>query len=350
VDIYWIWLSLIRYVGPILQKRLLLEFETPEKIYFASQCDLEKTPHLNKRAIHSVINSRDLSRAREILKRCEEKGIKLLPFTNDLYPSFAKAAQESPILLYYKGQLLKINDSIGVVGSRRCTAYGRKAAENIGTALALHDVPLISGFAKGIDSYAQASCIKQGGYTAIFLGGGPDVCYPPEQHSLYHKTLEKGGAFLSQYPPGTNPSPKQFLQRNALISAWSQELVVVEASENSGALWTADFSRKQGKPIYALPHSIYLNEGKGSNLLLARGAIPYLGIESLRSIHSTKSSPLLTPLQEEDPIIKLLSESPLTIPKLQYALNSTDEQLLDKLVTLELEGKIIIRGEMVSIR
>lgn len=132
--------------------------------------------------------------------------------------------------------------------------------------LAQHGIPLVSGFAKGIDSYTQTACINHGGYTALFLVGGVNICYPLEQQSLYFKTLESGGVFLSQFPPGTKPQPTQFIKRNAFISAWSTELVVVEASEKSGALWTADFAKKQGKQVYAVPHPITTSEGKGCNL------------------------------------------------------------------------------------
>ena len=120
--------------------------------------------------------------------------------------------------------------------------------------------------------------------------------------------MENGSVFLSQYPPGTQPHPTQFLQRNALISAWSTELVVVEAGEKSGALWTADFAKKQGKQIYAVPHPIHISEGKGSNLLLTQGAIPYLGINSLSSVHPSNAV-IRSPhtLEGQDPIIQILS-------------------------------------------
>ena len=350
MDIYWIWLSQIKYVGPVLQKRLLAAFDdSPKAIYFASQADLEKIPRISKRAVDSIMANRDLTGAANVLKQCNEKRIKLLFFSDDLYPPYTKNIKESPVVLYYKGHLRKITNAIGVVGSRRCTTYGRKVAEEIGTDLALHDIPLISGFAKGIDSYAQAACLKQSGYAAIFLAGGVDVCYPPEQQSLYHKTLENGSVFLSQYPPGTQPHPTQFLQRNALISAWSTELVVVEAGEKSGALWTADFARKQGKQIYSVPHPIHISEGKGSNLLLAKGAIPYLGINSLATIRTIKPIQITPPVMEQDPIVKLLSQSPTSISSIANSLNSSESIMMDRLFSLELEGKIIIRGDMVSL-
>ena len=350
MDIYWIWLSRIKYVGPVLQKRLLAAFDdSPKAIYFASQADLKKIPRISKRAVDSIIANRDLTGAANVLKQCNEKRIKLLFFPDDLYPPYTKNIKESPAVLYYKGHLRKITNAIGVVGSRRCTTYGRKMAEEIGTDLALHDIPLISGFAKGIDSYAQAACLKQGGYAAIFLAGGVDVCYPPEQQSLYHKTLENGSVFLSQYPPETHPHPAQFLQRNALISAWSTELVVVEAGEKSGALWTADFATKQGKQIYSVPHPIHISEGKGGNLLLAKRAVPYLGIDSLATIRTIKPIQITPPVMEQDPIVKLLSQSPTSISSIANSLNSSESIMMDRLFSLELEGKIIIRGDMVSL-
>jgi DNA processing protein len=349
MDMYWIWLSQIKYVGPVLQKQLLIAFDSPEAIYFASQSDLEKVPRINKRAIESILAKRDLTDAEHILDRCDKRGIHLLRFSDDLYPLYAKKMKESPVVLYYKGHLNKITSAIGVVGSRRCTPYGRQVAEEIGRELARYGIPLISGFAKGIDSYAQAACIHQGGYTAIFLAGGVDVCYPPEQRSLYEKTLKSGSVYLSQYPPRTQPHPAQFLQRNALISAWSTELVVVEANEKSGALWTADFASKQGKSIYAVPHPIHIQEGKGSNLLLTKGAIPYLGINSLATFQTNKLIEITPSAQEQDPILKLISQSPSSISSIAKTLNSSESIMMDKLFSLELEGKIIIRGGIVSL-
>ncbi|MCQ6276819.1 DNA-protecting protein DprA [Bacillus sp. V3B] len=349
MNVYWIWLTQITYIGPVLQKRLLIQFGSPEAVYFASQEDLEKVPRISKRAIESILVKRDLTYAEYILDQCDQSGVRLLRFFDELYPPYAKTMKESPVVLYYKGHLNKIKTAIGVVGSRRCTPYGRKVAEEIGRELALQEIPLISGFAKGIDSYTQAACINQDGYTAIFLASGVDVCYPPEQQSLYYKTLEKGSIFLSQYPPGTKPHPKHFLQRNALISAWSTEVVVVEANEKSGALWTANFARTQSKTIYAVPHPIHIHEGKGSNLLLTQGALPYLGKESLTALHGRKPTKTVISTQEDDSILHQLSQTPTSISSLVQILNSSESEILGKLLLLELEGKIIIRGNSVSL-
>lgn len=355
MDIYWVWLSQVKYIGPILQKRLLEEFGAPEAVYHASLEDLERIRGMSKRSVQSLLDNRDLmDNARAILQSCKKRGIQLLKYSDSLYPPSAKNYKESPILFYYKGNLQKFTQSVGVVGSRRCTTYGRRVADELGRELAVQGIPYISGFAKGIDSYGQAACINQGGYTVSFLAGGVDVCYPPEQGGLYRSALENGGVFLSQHPPGTKPYPKQFLQRNAFISAWSTELVIVEAGEKSGALWTVDFAVKQGKPVYVVPHPIYALEGKGCNILLTKGTIPYLGKESLSVLCTTNNADSNTSKweqnQEQDPIIQLLSsQTPVAISLLMQTLKMNESTIMDRLFTLELEGKIVIRGDMVSL-
>ena len=125
-----------------------------------------------------------------------------------MYPHYAKHLPESPILFYFKGHLKEIKHAIGVVGSRRCTAYGRKIAEEIGMELAQHGIPLVSGFAKGIDSYTQAACINHGGYTALFLAGGVDICYPLEQQSLYFKNTRKWRSISLSIPAWNKTASK----------------------------------------------------------------------------------------------------------------------------------------------
>ncbi|MBU8881135.1 DNA-processing protein DprA [Bacillus sp. FJAT-29790] len=347
MDIYWVWLSRIKFVGPVLQKQLLSHFPTPKAVYGAKEDELSEVHGMTKKAIQSIASSRCLKEAESIMKATQKSGVSLFVFDNELYPEFAKGCKESPILLYFRGELKPFQTSVGVVGARRCSSYGRKIAEWIGEELAELNIPVISGFAKGIDSYAQAACVRKGGYTIAFLGCGPDICYPPEQRLLYHKILENGGTFLSKYPPGTPPKPKHFLERNALISAWSTELVIVEAGEQSGALWTANFASQNNKPVYAVPNQIDTPEGAGTNLLLSRGIPPYLGIRSLQTAkNAMKNMPSATPCPDNN-ILQMLSRAPATILQLANGLNINETVLMDQLLDLELEKKIIIRGNIV---
>lgn len=345
MDIYWIWLSRIKYVGPVLQKKLVAHFQSPKAVFEAYEDEILQVSGMKKNVQQSIISSRCLKGAETILKQVEKSGVNLLFFHDERYPHFARKCKESPIVLYYRGELKPLETTVGVVGARRCSPYGKKIAEQIGEELAVLDIPVISGFAKGIDSYAQAACTQKGGYTLAFLGGGPDICYPPEQRLLYHKILENGGAFISQFPPGTLPNPKYFLIRNALISAWSTELVIVEAGEQSGALWTADFALKNNKPVYAAPNQLGIPEGIGTNRLLSSGIPPYLGIQSLQAAKNIKHfSGTINP---EKPIIQILSQSPATIQQLSERLNLNETDIMDQLLELELNKQIIIRGNVV---
>ncbi|AHM57216.1 protein Smf [Peptoclostridium acidaminophilum DSM 3953] len=134
--------------------------------------------------------------------------------------------------------------------------------------------------AKGIDGYAHTACIKSGGYTLAFMGGGADVCYPSEHRTLYERITESG-AVVSEYPPGTRPFHRNFARRNYLIGAWSKEVLVVQAGEKSGALITACFAMKSGKSVLSAPDRIYEGCSAGSNMLIQKGARIYLGREQL---------------------------------------------------------------------
>ncbi|WP_180968204.1 DNA-processing protein DprA [Cytobacillus massiliigabonensis] len=349
MEIYWIWLSRLKHVGPVWQKQLLAQFQTPKAVYESIEDELLQIPKLTKSARKSILSNRCLKDAENILETAESRRVNLLTLTSEYYPKFAQESKQSPILLYYKGELQPLHTTVGVVGARRCSPYGRKIAKQIGEELAAINTPVVSGFAKGIDSYAQAACSKKGGYTIAFFGCGPDICYPREHRILYQQILENGGVFLSQYPPGTLPSPKYFLARNALISAWSQELVIVEAGERSGALWTVDFAIKNNKPVYAVPNRIDSQEGAGTNRLLAQGIPPYLGIQSLQAYKENQehSNPSLAAIIPKSPILQLLSNSPATIHQLSRELNLDVTDIMDQLFELELDKQIIVRGNMV---
>lgn len=350
MDIYWIWLSSLPYVGPVLQKKLICHFGNPRTVFEANKIELSELPGMNIRGLDSILGNRNLEKSERIANELQRKMIGIIRFCDDLYPEHARLCKESPILLYFRGNVKPIEETVAIVGSRRCSNYGKRTAEEIGWILAANQVPLISGFAKGIDSYAQASCVHNNGYTIGFLAGGVDICYPKEQHALYERILENNGAFISQYPPGSPPQPKHFLERNALISAWSKEVIVVEAGEKSGALWTANFAKKQEKRVLAVPHPIDALDGKGCNLLLAQGATPYLGIKSLQSIKLSAGAalPQKKATKKQNEILAHLSPSPLSISQLTKRLKVDEVALLEQLLTLELEGHIIIRGNMAA--
>ncbi|MGG7619543.1 DNA-processing protein DprA [Bacillus coreaensis] len=347
MDKYWIWLSTLKYIGPVMQKNLYSYFNGDlKRIYESTQTELSGVPGITTRMIQQIMDNKSFEKVDSISRTIEEKGIGLLPVTDDRYPEIAKTCGESPILLYYKGKLQKFERSIGVVGARRCTEYGKKVARDIGKELAKRDVVLVSGFAKGIDSYSQAACMKAGGKTISFLGSGVDICYPSEQRKLYDELLESGSVFLSKYPPVTPVKQQHFVERNALISAWSNEVIIVEAGVKSGALWTAKFAERQKREVYAVPHPIYSLDGQGCNQLLVKGKRPYVGVESVFHENASMDSIAATKLDTNLVLLEKIPQSS-SISKLKQVLGSEHRDLEEQLFSLELEGRIIIRGDQV---
>lgn len=188
--------------------------------------------------------------AEGILRLAEKSGITVIIREDAEYPDRYKNIDDMPVVLYSKGNL-RINEfdkSIGVVGARRCSLEGKEKSVEIAVNAAERGVTVISGMAKGVDSYAHTAALKSKGYTVAVLGNGPDICYPKEHIKLYNEIGEHG-CILSEYPPGMPPLNYHFPKRNRLIAALSDKLFVIEAGRNSGALITAEYAKKYGREI-----------------------------------------------------------------------------------------------------
>lgn len=374
--LYWLWLSTIPHVGPITQKRLLEKFQTPESIFYSTEQELKQIPHISSNARAAILQARSLEKVKQVQDKIQKKKIKLLTYDNPYYPTFAKVCPESPVVLYYRGQLHYFSHTVGIVGARRCTKYGQKVAAQIAAELSKQNIPIISGLAKGIDGYAHTATIQNGGETIAFLASGVDSCYPPEHQKLYEKIIENG-AVVSQYVPGTQPLPQHFLQRNLLISAWSKQLIIVEAGEKSGALTTAQFAHKYDREIFAVPNQIDIPEGKGTNSLLEIIAKPFIGIESLKLKNINKHTsivsneivvphpdPCPTPQKtaikinhkstestesdsKESRLLTLLKKDPVKIADILKELNMSKSEFEELIFMMELDGKIKIKGEYI---
>ena len=194
-----------------------------------------------------------------------------------------KVYQFSPDVkeLYYKGNLLLAAEPcIAVVGSRKCTTYGVTVAKEIGKRAAQNHVHIVSGLAKGIDTAGHQSVLQHGGNTIAVLGGGTDRYYPAENRQLQQKIAAKG-LLLSEHPADYLPRAFDFPQRNRIISALSESVVVIEAPNRSGALITAEAAEEQGKLVYAVPGNITSHYSFGTNKLIREGATPLILLDDL---------------------------------------------------------------------
>ena len=221
--------------------------------------------------LQNLLDSRkkDLNRA---WKRFLGQNIQMFPFGSKKYPQRLKDIAQPPCAIFCKGSMPDARKSIGIVGARMCSEYGRSIATKLGKMLAGKDVQVISGMALGIDSASHAGALQGKGSTFAVLGCGCDICYPKNARNLYENIQTSGGGILSEYPPGTEPLPYRFPERNRIISALSDCLVVVEAKKKSGSLITVDAALEQGKDVYAVPGRFGDALSEGCNALIGQGA------------------------------------------------------------------------------
>lgn len=213
-----------------------------------------------------------------------DKGkIKIIKFGDENYPKKLKNIYSKPHTLYVIGNDKILNDrSIAIIGCRNCTNYGAKTAYRFGYELAKKGVCVISGFARGIDSYAHLGAIKAGGKTIAILGCGLDVIYPEENIALYREILKNEGAIITEYPLGSKPEKNHFPARNRIISGLSDGVLVVEARKRSGTMITVEYALDQGKDVYAIPGNIISDNSYGTNELIKEGAIPVTSVDDLK--------------------------------------------------------------------
>ncbi|OPJ65078.1 DNA-processing protein DprA [Clostridium oryzae] len=270
--LYWVAVNEIKGIGSITFRKLLQKLKTPKHILYAPASALKEIEDIGEKTANLIIDSRrsSLEKAKRIIADCQKKNINVLTIKSKLYPYEVKQLKDAPVILYYSGNIRKNIFGIGIVGSRRCSDYGKRVTKEAAEFLAESGVAVISGMAKGTDGYAHSACINANGYTAAFLGSGIDICYPIEHLKLMEK-IKETGVLISEYAPGVKPQATNFPKRNRLIAAFSKKLLVIEAGENSGALITASYAKKYGRQIYAVPNNIYDKQSIGSNKLILDG-------------------------------------------------------------------------------
>ncbi len=196
------------------------------------------------------------------------------------YPDHLDVFEDAPDILFVRGTLPQ-DPGVGIVGTRKCTAYGLELAEAYGRAVAATGWLVVSGLARGIDGAAHRGMVSGGGVGVAVLGCGIDVTYPREHRRLGEQILEAGGAIVSEYPPGSRPDAWRFPPRNRIIVGLSAAIVVVEAAKTGGALITAVKAAEYGIPVFAMPGDVDRRTSEGTNRLIRDGAFPVLDPDDL---------------------------------------------------------------------
>ncbi len=207
--------------------------------------------------------------------------IGLLLLCDEEYPPNLKLIDSPPFLLYYKGDIPSSLPSIGIVGTRKITGYGKSVTESLTSQLVLAGFTIISGLARGVDTTAHKTCIDSGGKTIAVLGGGLNTVYPPENSGLASRIEQESGCLISEFPPYYPHLPGNFPARNRIIAGISDAVLVTEAAEDSGSLITARFAAEQNKEVFAVPGPITSNLAQGPLALIKDGAKLVSSVEDI---------------------------------------------------------------------
>ncbi len=348
---YWFWLCNIKNIYNEQINKLFNVFSSPEEIYNASSKDLIETK-LSKTEIENIEKSKkDLSNLK-LLEKIKKEGVKFIYPDSKDYPAKLSLIKNMPYSLYVKGNLPDDNLlSVGMVGARACSEYGKSQTIRFAKSLASKKIQIISGLALGIDSISAKAALNVGGKTFAVLGSGIDIIYPRENIELYYEIIMNDGGIISEYPLGTIPYPWQFPFRNRLISGLSDKILIMEARKRSGTLVTASYALEQGKDIYCLPGKITDSLSDGCNQLIADGAGILLSPEYLLSdLYEKVNSTINTNISldtcpfdiesDEYKVYELLESSPTSTEEIIQKTSLNPESISTILMDLEISGLI----------
>lgn len=276
---YWIWFSLIKGLGIKRKQKLLKIYKTPKKIYELNKEELLKIKGIGigTQIVNNILEEKTRKDVNKHISYMEKNNIDIISIIDKTYPQNLRNIYDPPISLYVKGNKNILNNkAIAIIGCRQASEYGRKAAKYFGYNLSKSGANIISGLAKGIDSYSHFGNIyallekmnlqknnnslntdienlNNYGKPIAVVGSGLDIVYPKENENLEEKIVELGGAIISEYPLGTKVQKMHFPARNRIISGMSNGVLVIEAKEKSGTLITVDFALEQGRDVFVVP-------------------------------------------------------------------------------------------------
>lgn len=346
--------NLIPQIGPTRFKKLYSYFDTLESAWRANLFELQKAG-LEKEVIEKILEGRKTISPEEEFEKVEKEGVKIITIKEDGYPKLLKETDGAPALLYYKGEIKKDEFTIAIVGSRMVSAYGQQVAAQLARELSQSGLTVVSGMALGVDGIAHRECLKFKNRTLAVLGGGIDArsIYPPSNQKVAAEIIANG-AVISEYPIGTPPLKQHFPARNRIISGLSLGVLVIEASEKSGALITVKFALEQNREVFAIPGSIYSKTSVGANNLIKLGAklvaktediLEELNLESAAEIK--KAREIIPDNEEEKLILENLSpDEPMHIDKLAKIIAINTPALSSLLTLMEIKGKVKNIGGM----
>lgn len=329
-------------------QRLMNTFGNIENVMNATKNTLMERGALGKEDAEKFIGHISRFDSHKFFEKLGEKAIQFVAVSDENYPGILMPYSHKPYFLFYKGKLPDDNlPSVAMVGARACSNYGRTMAKEIGKALSEKGVQIISGMARGIDTYSQLGALEGNTATFAVLGCGADICYPTENIELYHDIIKNGG-IISEYLPGSPPEAWHFPQRNRIISGLADKIVVVEAKERSGSLITVEWALEQGKDVMAVPGRIGERLSGGCNNLIRSGAGIVTCVEDIFSelkyiVFKEEQKGRMEQKTLEKDFLLLYSElglQPKSVYELMEHTGIIYEKIVSMLLKLQLEGLI----------
>ncbi len=357
---YYNALNYIPSLGPLKTKKLVNYLGHPRHVFEASLKEIAEIEGVGKVLAEKIILEREKINVEKYWKELKNKGFSAVSWEEPSYPYLLLQTYDPPPLLYYSGKLSSLhNNCFAIVGSRKYTTYGKELAYKFAQTLSNYDLTIVSGMAKGIDTFAHKGVLQGGRVTAAVLGCGLDICYPPENKEIKEE-IQSSGILLSEFPPGFKPLPQNFPRRNRIISGLSLGVMVIEAGEKSGALITADFALEQGREVFAVPSGVGSPYSRGCHKLIKEGAKLVENIEDVLEELSPQLIPQNTTVkgyeennllignskdkytfsQEEKELLEVLHYEPITLEEITHATGFTPAAVSALLLELELKGII----------
>lgn len=313
--------------------------------------DKDKLAFVDEKTLQKIFDKNNLEKFKYYKDRIIKENIHITSIFDDSYPYNLRYIDDPPAIMYYKGELSKDDKySIAVVGSRKCTDYGRWACKKLVSDIASFDITTVSGLALGIDAICHNTSIENNSRTIGVIGNGINEIYPKRNRKLY-EIMQKDHLILSEFPLDTPPVAYNFPRRNRILSGISLATVVIEAKEKSGTLITANFAAEQGKDIFAVPGNINSIYSKGTNKLIQDGAKLVNSVDDIISeiselksfVDSKKIEDKNLDMLEEDErkVFDYISNNfPINAEKLSNDLNIKIQDVNYILISLELKDFI----------
>lgn len=335
--------------GPQKLKKLLAHFGTLEQAWSASRIDLNATD-IGPALTEKFLKERARLSPEKMFLELEKEKIEIIIQEHETYPPQLKEIPSAPALIYVRGNpdVLK-NKALAVVGSRKFTPYGERAAQNLCRDLVRAGLSIVSGLALGIDAIAHRAALEAEGVTLAVLGTGidNDTIYPRDNFNLAKEILENGGALVTEYPPRAPSLRQNFPARNRIMAGLTLGTLVVEAAQDSGSLITAGLALEFGREVFAVPGPIFSLQSAGANYLIKNGAkLVESATDVLQELNLTARRQL-TPQRvyepktaEEKRIWNVLSSDPLHIDKISKVTRLNPAEVGAVLATLEIQGVI----------